>query len=219
MERFLKIVKKYSPILNTFGYIIALVTLIITAYSAISSKQSLNLAILQYQESLLPTWSWTINDSANILSIHSTDTQIEVEEVCAFFPTQIIGEEREWLSLPGDNSLHLIALKGYIEKSFEQIYKELKISENDIIVSSTAIPVYMQISYIHKGQLKNVKQIFLLRCDIVYDIERPIQIIFSKLYLERFLRYNENGQELINKSYDNLLNEHKTTLNNKYGFK
>ena len=219
IDGFLKWFKKYSSVFNFFGYVIAIATLIISAHSAISSKKSLDLAISQYQESLLPTWSWTINDSASILTIHSTDPLVEVEEVCACFPTQITGEEREWLSLPNDNSLHLVAFKGYLELFFEQLYNKLKINEDDIICSSIAIPTYMQISYIQKGQRRIIKQLFLLRCDLLYDVERPIQIMFSKLYFERFLKFDDNGQEATDKSYENLIKKYKTTLRNKYGFK
>lgn len=56
IEKFQQIINKYSPIINFTGYLLALATLIITAHSAISSRKALDLAILEYQESLLPTW-------------------------------------------------------------------------------------------------------------------------------------------------------------------
>lgn len=200
--RLLKLTKKYSPIFNLLGYIIALITLMITAYSAISAKKSLNLAILQYQESLLPTWSWTINDSANLLTIHSLDSQIEIEEVCAFFPTQIVGKGYEWNMAPFDNSLHVVVLKGNLESYFNEFFKNVTIREDEILYSTIAIPTFMQISYIHKGQRKIVNEIFSLRCEFVYDIERPIQIMFSKMYLEGYLQSIEEGQEEIDKLFD-----------------
>lgn len=64
-----------------------------------------------------------------------------------------------------------------------------------------------------------IKQLFLLRCDLLYDVERPIQIMFSKLYFERFLKFDDNGQEATDKSYENIIKEYKTTLRNEYGFK
>ena len=216
MDQFLKMAKKYSPILNAFGYIIALVTLIITAHSAISSKQSLNLAILQYQESLLPTWSWIINDSANILTIQATDTQVEVEEVRAFFPTQIVGEDREWNIYPPDHSLHIVMLKGNVERYFEGMYKYVEVKDDEIICSTIVIPTFMQIVYIHKGQRKMVNEIFSLRCESVYDIERPIQIMFSKMYLEGYLQNEEQGQKSIDKLFDDSIKEFKVKLENKY---
>lgn len=204
--------KQYSSVFNIFGYIIALATLIITAHSAISSKKSLDLAILQYQESLLPTWNWTINDSLNILTPSSIDSQIEIEDIYAFFPTQIVGEDFELDMHPTDNSLHITMLKGMAERHLEKIFKNKTIDKNEIICSSLGIPTYMRIIYIHKGQRKIVNEIFILRCDIVYDIERPIQIMFSKLYLERYLRYNEKGDKIINELYDDILKDYKAKI-------
>lgn len=204
--------KKYSSVFNIIGYIIALATLIITAHSAISSKKSLDLAILQYQESILPTWNWTINDSLNIITPSSTDSQIEIEDICAFFPTQIVGEDFELDMFPSDNSLHITRLKGMTERHLKKIFKNKTIDKTEIICSSLGIPTYMKITYIHKGQRKIVNEIFLLRCDFVYDIEQPIQIMFSKLYLERYLRYNEKGNKIIEDLYDDILKDYKAKI-------
>lgn len=218
LDKCLEFVKKYSPVINIAGYLIAIATLIITAHSAISSRKSLNLAIRQYQESLLPTWNWAINDSINVLSIHPTDSQIEIEDICAYFPTEIVGKDCKWDMWPEGNSLHVVVLKWELERYLEQFYKKILITEEDIICSTIAVPTYMQISYIHKGQRKIVNVIYLLRCEVVYSIEHHTQIMFSKLYIERYLKYGENGQELMNKLHDSFMKEYKTTLSNKFDY-
>ena len=212
IEKFQQIINKYSPIINFTGYLLALATLIITAHSAISSRKALDLAILEYQESLLPTWKWTINDSTNTLTISSPDLQIEVEDVCAYFPTKIVGPNYELNSYPEDISLHTIMLKSCVERYLERLFNDIQIGEEEILCSSIGIPIYMQITYIHKGQRKVVKEIYSLRCDIVYDIEQPIQTRFSKLYLENYLQHDINGQEEIDKLFENLIKEYKKRI-------
>lgn len=182
--------KEFQPLFQTIGISSAVVVLLLTLYSTVISRKSLNLLLQQEQNKQIPIWRWNIDDSISTVSLEPHNPDIVIQNADAYFQKELFEGQQNWSLISPNHVLHLKVFKSVAADLFKK--KNEYNPDFNTYSERNSIPFGLEVNYIQYGTVRIIKGIFAIQYDVLRVSKEPVIRIRGVV----FLRYLEPTESL-----------------------
>jgi len=204
LKKLNKISKKYQPLINSLGIILALIGIYFTFFQTIQSNNELRRSIYKFNGEQYPTVKFeTLDKKLGILkiSILQSDMLFQLSKVTHH--DSLASGHQEIIRLHDSiwYNANLFAFFKFDKKINARFQKIMK-SENFNSYINIRTPVLMEINYVKYGESRVVNGMFDLEFSYFKDymnVSENYESEIRAIYFNKYLEPEENKKEILNK--------------------